>query len=355
MVTIQQLLRAAVKQSASDLHIVAGVPPVLRIDGQVTKVRTEALTPDDCQKICYAVLTDWQKSTFEEKKELDFSFVIENVARFRVNLYYQKGSVSGVFRRISIKVPFIETLNLPSAVERVVNFNNGLVLVTGPTGCGKSTTIASLLDKINRERRAHIVTLEDPIEYIHEHQSSIISQREVGVDTDSYHLALKHVLRQDPDVCMLGELRDLETVESAMTIAETGHLVFATLHTNSATQTINRVISIFPSESKERIRMQLSLVLTAIVSQRLIPAIGGGLVAATEILLMNPNIRNLIREDKVHQIQGMMQVGQGKTGMATLNQSIANLVLRQKVDIKNAFLASADPEDLDRLLKKAGV
>jgi twitching motility protein PilT len=244
---------------------------------------------------------------------------------------------------------------LPSVVADIASFPNGLVLVTGPTGSGKSTTIASIIDKVNREQKAHIITLEDPIEYMHPHKTSIVNQREVGSDTMSYKDGLRYLLRQDPDVCLIGELRDHETIETALTVAETGHLVFGTLHTNSAVSTIMRIVNVFPSDQQERIRIQLSLTLNAVITQRLLPAIGGGVVAAMEVMVLNSSVRNLIRENKLHQIQGMMQVGQNKSGMMSLNQSLLNLVLKRKVDVKVAFEESPDVEELDTMMKKAGI
>lgn len=355
MITLHQLLKAAVKQGASDLHILAGSPPVLRVDGRIVRVKAEELTPEDSRKICYSILTDSQKARFEATKELDFSFGIKNMARFRVNLFFQRGSVSGVFRRIPLEIPELESLSLPRAVSEVVNYPTGLVLITGPTGSGKTTTIAAIIDKINRERRGHIITLEDPIEYVHAHKNCIVNQREVGMDTVNYKSALKHVLRQDPDICLMGELRDHETIEAALTIAETGHLVFATLHTNSAVQTINRIVGVFPSDQQDRIRLQLSFVLNAVVSQRLLPGIEKGLHVACEVLVMNSNTKNLVRENKLHQIYGMMQVGQDKSGMQTLNQALLKLVLKRKVDIRSAFAVSENPDELDKLMKQAGV
>lgn len=355
MISLQQLLKATVKQGASDLHLVAGSPPVLRVDGRIVRVKTRDFTGDEIKKLCFSVLTDAQKGRFEEDKELDFSFGIKSMARFRANLFYQRGVVSGVFRRIPLEIPELSMLGLPRGVEDLTNFPNGLILVTGPTGSGKTTTIAALIDKINKERRGHIITLEDPIEYVHAHKSCIVNQREVGSDTVSYKKALKYVLRQDPDVCLLGELRDLDTIEAALTTAETGHLVFATLHTNSAAQTISRIVSVFPSEQQERVRVQLSFVLNAVFCQQLVPSTKGGQVAASELLVLSPNIRNLIREDKLHQVYGMMQVGQEKTGMVTMNQSLLQLVLKRKIDVRNAFMASPDPDELDKLLKKAGI
>ncbi|MGZ3722930.1 MAG: type IV pilus twitching motility protein PilT [Bdellovibrionales bacterium] len=355
MITLHQLLKAAVKQGASDLHIVAGSPPVLRVEGRIVRVKAGDMTSDQTRQVCYSILTDSQKSRFEATKELDFSFGIKSMARFRANLFFQRGAVSGVFRRIPIEVPDIELLGLPQVVTDVVNYPTGLVLVTGPTGSGKSTTIAAIVDKINRERRSHIITLEDPIEYVHPHKSCIVNQREVGIDTVSYRSALKHVLRQDPDVCVMGELRDLETIEAALNICETGHLVFATLHTNSAISTITRIVNVFPSDQQDRVRTQLSLTLNQVVSQRLVPGAKGGMVAALEVLVLNPSVRNLIREDKLHQVYGMMQIGQDKTGMVTLNQSLLKLVLNRKIDVRQAFYNSADPEELDKMLKAAGV
>jgi twitching motility protein PilT len=355
VINLQQLLKTVVQQNASDLHLVVGSPPALRIDGKIVRVKSPELSPEEVQVMCYSVLTDEQKAKFENHKELDFSFGVKNTARFRGNLMYQKGVVTGVFRRIPLVIPEVATLGLPSIVSDIAEFPNGLVLVTGPTGSGKSTTIASVLNKINQERKGHIITLEDPIEYVHEHNGCIVNQREVTVDTASYVDGLKYILRQDPDVCLIGELRDLEAIEAALTVAETGHLVFGSLHTNSAVSTITRIVNVFPSDQQERIRVQLSMTLNAVISQRLIPAKEGGVVAAAEILILNPSIRNLIRENKLHQIYGMMQVGQNKSGMTTLNQSLLNLVLKRKIDVKDAFDESPDVEELDYLLKKSGI
>jgi len=355
MITLHQLLKAAVKQGASDLHIVAGSPPVLRVDSRIVRVKSPDLTADQSRQVCYSILTDQQKSRFEATKELDFSFGIKGMARFRANLFMQRGAVSGVFRRVPLEVPDIELLGLPRIVSEVVNFPTGLVLVTGPTGSGKSTTIAALIDKINKESRGHIITLEDPIEYVHGHKSCIVNQREIGTDTVSYRSALKHVLRQDPDVCMMGELRDFETIDAALNICETGHLVFATLHTNSAISSITRIVNVFPSDQQERVRTQLSLSLNTVMSQRLVPGGKGGMALAMEVLVMNPNIRNLIRENKLHQVYGMMQVGQDKSGMMTMNQSLLKLVLSRRIEVRAAFQYSADPDELDKLLKAAGV
>ncbi|MCM2281152.1 MAG: type IV pilus twitching motility protein PilT [Bdellovibrionaceae bacterium] len=355
MVTLLQLLKFATDQGASDLHIVAGSQPALRVNGRIVRVKTEILTKEMTRKLCYAVLNDAQKSRFEESKELDFSFDIKNMARFRANYFFQKNAVSGVFRKVPVSIPKYSELSLPPAVSELTNLPYGLVLVTGPTGSGKSTTIASLIDKINEERWGHIISLEDPIEFVHTHKNCIVNQREVGTDTEAYKTAMRYLLRQDPDYCMVGELRDLDTIESALTIAETGHLVFATLHTNSAIQTINRLVSVFPPEQQERVRIMLSFSLQGIISQRLLPSMQGGRVAAIEFLVMTPSIRNLIRENKLHQVASMMQVGQENTGMVTMNQSLMNLLLRRRIDSKTAFSASPEPENLDAMLKKAGV
>jgi twitching motility protein PilT len=355
MITLHQLLKAAVKQNASDLHLVSGAPPVLRVESRIVRVKTNDLSADDARRLCYSILTDAQKSRFEATKEIDFSFSITGLARFRANLFFQRGAVSGVFRRINDEVPSFEHLGLPKSVRELTSYPSGLVVVTGPTGCGKSTTIAAMVDKINQDIRGHIITLEDPIEFLHSHKNCIVNQREIGSDSASFRTALRQILRQDPDVVVLGELRDLETIESALTVAETGHLVIATLHTNSAIQTISRIVGVFPSEQQERIRVQLSFVLNAIVAQQLMPSAQGGMVPAMELLVLNPNIRNLIRENKLHQIYGMMQVGQDKSGMITLNQSLMKLVLKRKIELQTAFAYSNDPEELDKLLKQAGV
>ncbi len=355
MVTLLQLLKFATDQGASDLHIVAGSQPALRVNGRIVRVKTDTLTKEHTRKLCYSVLNDSQKSRFEGEKELDFSFDIKNMARFRANYFFQKNSVSGVFRKVPVNIPKYTDLGLPPAVAELTNLPYGLVLVTGPTGSGKSTTIASLIDKINEEHWGHIISLEDPIEFIHQHKNCIINQREVGADTAAYKTAMRYLLRQDPDYCMLGELRDLDTIETALTVAETGHLVFATLHTNSAVQTINRLVSVFPPEQQERIRIMLSFSLQGVISQRLLPAVQGGRVAAVEFLAMTAPIRNLIRENKLHQVASMMQVGQDKSGMVTMNQSLMSLLVRRKVDLKTAFAASPEPEVLDQMLKKAGI
>ena len=354
MVSLLQLLKFATDQGASDLHLVAGSQPALRVNGRIVRVKTETMTKEMTRKLCYSVLSDNQKAKFEEERELDFSFEVKNMARFRANLFFQRGSVSGVFRKVPVTMPRFSDLAMPSGVGDLTLLPYGLVLVTGPTGSGKSTTIASLIDKINQESFGHIVTLEDPIEFIHPHKNCIVNQREVGMDSATYSEAMKYLLRQDPDVVLLGEMRDLETIEAALVTAETGHLVFATLHTNSAIATINRIVSVFPSEQQERVRVQLSFTLQAVISQRLLPALGGGRTVACEFLVMTPGIRNLVREGKLHQIESMMQVGQEKSGMVTMNQCLVQLVLRRKIDLRTAFEASPSPEQLEKLLKTAG-
>lgn len=355
MVTLQQLLKTVVQQEASDLHLVAGSPPILRVKGKIVRVKADVLTAEQCQKLCYSILTDFQKSQFEESHELDFSFGVKKMARFRANLFFQRGNVSGVFRRIPLDIPNFDDLGLPKSVAQFTEFPNGLVLITGPTGSGKTTTIAALVDKINKERSGHIITLEDPIEYLFEHKKCIINQREVGSDTDSFARALKSILRQDPNYVMMGELRDLETIEAALKVAETGHLVFATLHTNSAIQSLNRIVSVFPAQQQDRIRVLLSFVLKGIISQRLVPTVTGELMPVAEVMFINTGIAALIRDNKIHQIYSMMQMGQDKSGMTTLNQNLVKHVLRRKIDFRMAFSVSPDPEELDGLLKKAGI
>ena len=355
MNNLRQLLKVAVDQGASDVHITIGSAPQLRIDGMLVKVRAPDLDAAMTKELCYSLLTEEQKSKFEETKELDFSFGIKGLARFRANLFFQRGAVAAAIRRIPMEIPDLKALGLPQIVADLTHNQNGMVLVTGPTGSGKTTTLAALIDKINSEERAHVMTIEDPIEYVHNHKKCIINQREIGYDTWAFKAALKYILRQDPDYVLVGEMRDLETIETALTVAETGHLVFGTLHTNSAIQTINRMVSAFDANQRDRIRTLLSATLQAVVCQKLIPAVEGGRVLAVEVLLMTPAVRNLVREDKLHQIYGAMQTGQNKTGMITMNQSIMALLMNRKIDMKNGFEASPDPEELDKMLKKAGI
>jgi twitching motility protein PilT len=352
--SLHQLLKTMLDKGASDLHITAGTAPAIRIDGAMIPLKMPPLSPTDCKRLCYSVLTDSQKSRFEEENELDLSFGVKGLARFRANIYVQRGVVSGAFRQIPFKIQGFQDLGLPAVVSDLAIKPRGLVLVTGPTGSGKSTTLAAIIDKINRETRQHILTIEDPIEFLHPHKSCIVNQREVFSDTDSYKKALKYVLRQDPDVVMIGELRDLESIEAALTIAETGHLCFATLHTSSAVQTINRMIDVFPPHQQPQVRAQLSFVLEGIVSQQLLAKSSGvGRVLAVEIMMPNPAIRNLIREDKLHQIYSQMQIGQGKHGMITLNQSLADLYFKRQISLDDAIESSSDPEELRIMIQNS--
>lgn len=352
MANLHQLLKAMIEKGASDLHITTGTPPQLRVDGKLVPLKMPALTPQETKQACYSILTDTQKHKFEANSELDLSFGVKGLARFRANIFVQRGAVAGAFRTIPYKILGFDELGLPSVVERIAKRPRGLILVTGPTGSGKSTTLASIIDKINTEESHHIVTIEDPIEYLHPHKSCLVNQREVGADTQSFKNALRYILRQDPDVVLIGEMRDLETIEAALTVSETGHLCLATLHTNSCVQTINRVIDVFPSNQQAQIRMQLSFVLEGVISQTLLPRQGGsGRCLAVEVMVPNPAIRNLIREDKVHQIYSQMQIGQDKFGMQTMNQSLAKLYLRRVIALEDAMARSSDPDELQSLIQ----
>lgn len=345
------LLKTMVEQDASDLHVTVGVPPQFRIQGKMVKVKIDSLTAQETKELCYSVLTDAQKAEFEKKFELDFSFGIKDFARFRGNLFYQRGGVAGVFRRIPFHIPDFDSLKLPPVLRRIVHAPNGLILVTGPTGSGKSTTIASLLDVLNREEYGHIMTIEDPIEFIHSHKNCVVNQREVGADTRSFGDAFKRLLRQDPDFILVGELRDIETIEMALTIAETGHLVFGTLHTNSAVQSINRIVNVFPPHQQPQIRQVLAFTCQAIMSQQLIPRSDGtGRVMGCEVLVPNMAIRNLIREDKLHQVYSLMQSGQGETGMQTMNQCLMGLVKSGAISGQDALDYSSMPEELSKMI-----
>ncbi len=355
-VNLHQLLRAMIDKGASDMHITTGAPPLLRIDGAIVPLKLPPLSPVETKQLCYSVLTEEQKIQFEKNKELDLSFGVKNLSRFRANIFLQRGAVSGAFRAIPFKILSFEELGLPPVIADLTSKPRGLILVTGPTGSGKSTTLASIIDRINSETRQHIMTVEDPIEYLHPHKRSIVNQREVGTDTGTFRQALKYVLRQDPDVVLVGEMRDLETIEAAMTIAETGHLVFATLHTNSAVQSINRIIDVFPPHQQPQIRAQLSFVLEGVISQLLLPRAGTpGRVLAMEVLIPNPAIRNLIREDKVHQIYSQMQMGQAKHGMQTLNQSLYSLFARRLITLEEAVGRSSEPEELMGMIEGRAV
>ncbi len=354
MANLHQLLKAMIDKGASDLHITTGSPPQLRIDGNLVPLRVPPLTPVDTKQLCYSILTDAQKVRFEEDLELDLSFGVKNLARFRANIFMQRGAVAGAFRVIPFKILSFQELGLPPVVGDLCKKPRGLVLVTGPTGSGKSTTLASMVDKINSERRQHIITIEDPIEYLHPHKGCVVNQREVGSDTKSFKRALKYILRQDPDVVLIGEMRDLETIEAALITAETGHLAFATLHTNSCVQTINRIIDVFPPYQQAQVRAQLSFVLEGVVSQTLMPkATGQGRVLGAEIMIPNQAIRNLIREDKVHQIYSQMQIGQAKHQMQTLNQSLCALYLRRMITLEECIGRSSDPDELQTMINNA--
>jgi twitching motility protein PilT len=351
MANLHQLLKAMVEKGASDLHVTTGSPPQLRVDGRLVPLKTAPLTPVETKQLCYSILTDAQKHKFEEDSELDLSFGVKGLSRFRANVFMQRGAVAGAFRTIPFKILTFQELGLPPVVAELAKKPRGLVLVTGPTGSGKSTTLASIIDKINTERHEHIVTIEDPIEYLHPHKNCLVNQREIGADTESFKKALKYILRQDPDVVLIGEMRDLETVEAALVISETGHLAFATLHTNSAVQTINRIVDVFPPYQQPQVRAQLSFVLEGVLTQNLLPrASGPGRVLALEVMIPNPAIRNLIREDKVHQVYSQMQIGQSKFGMQTFNQCLASLVHRKLITLDEAIGRSGDPEELRNVL-----
>lgn len=351
--SIQNLLQEMVQKGGTDLHITTQAPPTVRIHGKLQPLSYPPLTPAETKQIIYAILTDAQKHRFEENLELDFSFGIKGIARFRANVFMQRGAVAGAFRLIPYEIRTFHQLGLPPVVERICEKPRGLVLVTGPTGSGKSTTLAAMIDKINRERQEHIVTIEDPVEYLHKHQKCIVNQRELHSDTLSFHNALRSVLREDPDVVLIGEMRDLETIEAALRIAETGHLTFATLHTNSCVETINRIIDVFPQNQQSQVRTQLSFVLEGVLCQSLLPRKDGkGRVLAVEILIPNAGIRNLIREDKIHQIYSMMQTAQATTGMQTYNQSLADLVFRNLITKEVALSRSSNPDELLDLLNR---
>jgi len=352
MATLPELLNTLVELGGSDLHITTATPPQVRVHGHLQRLPGTDLTPSETKQLAYSVLTDAQKKRFEETLELDFSFGLKGLARFRCNMFNQRGSVGAVYRVIPEKIRTFEELGLPPVINTLAERPRGLVLVTGPTGSGKSTTLAAMLDKINKERHDHILTIEDPIEFVHQHQGCLVNQREVHSDTQSFAAALRAALREDPDIVLIGEMRDLETVESALRIAETGHLTFGTLHTNSASQTINRIIDIFPSGQQAQIRTQLSLVLEGIICQALLPKIGGGRVAALEIMVPTPGIRNLVREDKVHQIYSAMQTGQEKMGMQTMNQCLATLYQKKQIALETALGASSNRDELQDLINR---
>jgi twitching motility protein PilT len=352
--TLQDFLRLVIEKGGTDLHLTADSPPVMRVNGDLTPLPFPPLSPNDTKQLCYSVVTESQKHRFEEELELDFSFGVRGLSRFRGNLFMQRGAVGAAFRSVPYSARPLAELGLPPIVAELTKLPRGIVLVTGPTGSGKSTTLAAMIDKINRERRQHIVTLEDPIEFIHQHRGCVVNQREVYADTHSFGEALKHVLRQDPDVVLIGEMRDLETAASALTVAETGHLVLSTLHTNSAVQTINRIIDIFPEQQQPQVRAQLSLILQAVISQQLIPRQDGrGRVLSVEVMIPNPAIRNLIREAKIHQIYSQLQVGQSKFGMQTMSQSLADLYTRRLISFEETMGHATEPDELRGMIGPA--
>ena len=353
--TLTDLLKVMVDGGGSDLHITVGSPPRMRIHGELTPCNgLPALGPAETKQLVYGVLTDSQKHLFEEHLELDFSFSVRNVARFRGNLFFQRGGVAGVFRTIPFMVISFEKLGLPVVVRELCKKPRGLILVTGPTGSGKSTTLSTMIDSINEARSSHIITIEDPIEFLHQHKRCLVNQREVGHDTRSFPNALRAALREDPDVVLIGEMRDLETMESALRIAETGHLTLATLHTNNASSTVHRIVDSFPAQQQAQVRAQLSLVLEGILCQSLLPrADGKGRVMAMEILIPNAAIRNLIREDKIHQIYSVMQAGQEKLGMQTFNQSLLWLWQKGLVKKEVAVSAASNRDELDDMMRRA--
>ncbi|UCF37658.1 MAG: type IV pilus twitching motility protein PilT [Acidobacteriota bacterium] len=353
---LQDMLRKLVDLKGSDLHITSGSPPRLRLHGKMTALDHPRLGPEETKSLLYSVMTDQQKYRYEEALGVDFSFGVKDLARFRANVFTQRGTVAGVFRLIPFEILSLEQLGLPPVLNLMTEKPRGLILVTGPTGSGKTTTLAAMIDKVNRERLGHILTIEDPIEFLHKHKSCIVNQREVNHDTTSFADALRMVLREDPDVVLIGEMRDLETIEAALRIAETGHLTFATLHTNSAHATINRIVDVFPPHQQQQIRAQLSLVLEGIICQTLLPRTdGNGRVAATEVLVPNNAIRNLMRENKIHQIYSMMQMGQDRHGMQTMNQSLAQLYIEKKVSYDTCITQSSNVDELKGLLQRAGV
>jgi twitching motility protein PilT len=352
MVTMSELFIMMHEKNASDLHLTAGISPMLRIDGELVQTPFERLTPEMCQTLIFSLMADAQRQRFEATNELDFAFGIKGMGRLRMNAYRQRGIVGAAIRSIPSKYKTFEELNLPQVTYELMKLTRGLILVTGPTGSGKSTTLASMIDYLNEHRNHHIITVEDPIEYVHTHKKSIVNQREVGADTESFAAALRHVLRQDPNVILIGEMRDLETISAALNIAETGHLVLATLHTSDAAQTINRIIDVFPPHQQEQIRVQLSFVLQAVFAQQLINAASGtGRVLVCEVLIVTSAVKNLVREQKIEQIATVIQTG-GKYGMVTMNQALVDLYKAQKITYQEAMNRSSDPEDLKKLLQK---
>jgi twitching motility protein PilT len=349
MASFQELLKKCIELGSSDIHITAGLPPMYRVNGKLVPGGTDKLNKNQTEALVYSIMTEKQRKIFEQYNELDFSFGAKNIGRFRANVFMQRGCAAAALRIIPTEIMEFEELGLPPIIKDLMNRPNGLILVTGPTGSGKSTTLASMIDFLNEERNEHILTIEDPIEFVHSHKNCMINQREIGHDTDGFAAALKSALRQDPDIVLIGELRDLETIQAALTIAETGHLTFATLHTNSAPKTISRIVDVFPANQKSTIRTQLSMVLEAIISQTLLPKTTEGRIVATELLVPNSGIRQLIRDDKLHQLSGMMEVG-SRDGMHTMNSDLARLYHENMVTLKDIMKQSPDPKGLDKLL-----
>lgn len=351
MLSLRELLDVMVKRNGSDLHITVGSPPIIRIDGKLVKTDYDILGPEQTKKLSYSIMNERQRQKFEENSELDLSFGIEQLSRFRCNVFMQRGNVAMSLRQIPFKIQTLEELALPEVVQNLAKLPRGLVLVTGPTGSGKSTTLAAMIDRINSEENLHILTVEDPIEYLHKHKNCLVNQREIYSDTKSFATSLKYALRQDPDVVLIGEMRDLETMEAALTISETGHLAFATLHTNSSAEAINRIVDVFPTNQQEQVRVQLSFVLQGIISQQLIPKIGGGRALALEILIATPAVRAVIRDDKIHQIYSIIQAGQ-KFGMRTMNQSLHDLYINKKINQNDALGRSTNVQELEEMMNK---
>jgi twitching motility protein PilT len=350
VVGMRELLEDMVAKGASDLHVTAGLPPQFRVDGSIVTTQFPVLTADETRRLAYSILNEEQKKRFENERELDFSFGVQGISRFRANVFMQRGVTAMAIRQIPYEIHTFEQLGLPPICRQLINKNQGLILVTGPTGSGKSTTLATMIDTINTQRKGHIITIEDPIEFVHSHKGCVVNQREVNTDTKSFTDALKYVLRQDPDVILIGEMRDRETIAAALTIAETGHLALATLHTNSTFETINRIVDVFPSGQQNQIRSQLSFCLSGVLTQQLIPrAKGGGRVLAMEIMVCTPGIKAMIRDDKVHQIYGLMQAGQ-KHGMQTMNQSLHHAVINKWISSDEALARSTDVNELMQML-----
>jgi len=350
-VIMKQLLEEMVQRNSTDLHLTTGAPPMFRIDGELVPTNYEIMTPELIQQLVYSVLNDQQKKRFEMEWELDFSFGIAGLSRFRGNCFQQRGSIAAAIRTIPFEIRGFKELGIPLIVQELSGRPKGLILLTGPTGCGKSTTLAAIIDKVNGDRRCHIITIEDPIEYLFRHKKAIVNQRQVGSDTKSFSNALKYILREDPDVVMVGEMRDLETIAMTLTVAETGHLTLATLHTNSAAESIHRIIDIFPPHQQGQVRSQLAFVVEGVITQQLLPKIGGGRVLAAEVMIATPAIRALIRDQKEHQIYSMIQSGQ-KYGMQTMNQALYNLYVKRLVTLETAFDYSPNIEEFEHMVEQ---